>query len=691
MNISYNWLKDLVETDLTPQEIAENLTKVGLAVEGIHPHEDDFVFDIDLTSNRGDCLSHLGVARELSAITNSKLIVEDSKLNSLTTSESQLVTIQDSDLCHRFTARIIKNVKIAPSPEWLVKRLEAIGQRSINNVADITNYVMHELGNPMHAFDFNKLAGNRIVVRRAKSGEKMQTLDEVEREFTEDMLLICDAEKPIAVGGVMGGLHSSISEETTDVLIEVAYFKRDSIRQTSRKLGLTTEAAYRFERGVDIENLIRASNRATELIIELAGGELGDFVDIYPTKREETSVELRYEKIKALTELDVSQEEADRILSKLGFNGFLGVGDNYATIFTVPSWRHDISIEQDLIEEIARHVGYDKIGEELPPAFSAGEYQPNEIRKFHLRQALAHLGFDEAISYSFIKTDADETFEFIPNLTSENAEEKFVTLQDSIIEGAVRMRPTLLSGLLDAVRTNFNYQRKDVRLFELGKVFAVSANEDGLPKEQELFSLVLTGGEVLEGKSITSRELDFYDAKGALEVAMDAINLSSLDYKAKEIKHLRKGQSAEISYNGKAVGSIGRINDEIAASYKFRQPVYVAEIDLQTLLAEKQNAVFYKPLSRFPAITRDVSLLVKRSTSFAEIIETIKNQGFELCKNVSFVDVYEGKGMSDDERSITIRLEYRSDERTLIETEVEEIHNKILSAIEANLGAKQRF
>lgn len=689
MDISYNWLKDLVETDLTPQEIAENLTKVGLAVEGIHPHKDDFVFDIDLTSNRGDCLSHLGVARELSAITNSRLKIEDSKLDSLPTLESRLITIQDADLCHRFTARVIKNVKIAPSPAWLVKRLEAIGQRSINNVADITNYVMHELGNPMHAFDFNKLAGNRIIVRRAKSGEKMQTLDEVEREFTEDMLLICDAEKPIAVGGVMGGLHSSISEETTDVLIEVAYFTRDSIRQTSRKLGLTTEAAYRFERGVDIENLIRASNRATELIIQLAGGEAGDFVDIYPTKKEEISVELRYEKIKTLTGLEVSNQETDRILTKLGFNS--AIRNPQSAIYSVPSWRHDISIEQDLIEEVARHIGYDKIGEELPPAFSAGEYQPNEIRKFHLRQALANLGFDEAISYSFIKTDADETFDFIPQLISEKVEEKFVTLQDSIIEGAVRMRPTLLSGLLDAVRTNFNYQRRDVRLFELGKVFATSSNEDGLPKEQELFSLILTGGEVLEGKSVTSRELDFYDAKGALELAMDAINLPSLNYAPKEIKHLRKGQAAEISFNGKAVGSIGRISDEIAANYKFRQPVYVVEIDLQTLLAEKQNSVFYKPLSKFPAISRDVSLLVKRATSFAEIIQTVQEQGFELCKNVSFVDVYEGKGMADDERSITIRLEYRSDERTLVESEVEEVHNKILSAIEANLGAKQRF
>lgn len=690
MNISYNWLQEFFEFEANPQQVAEKLTGIGLAVEGIHSAFEDFVFDIDLTSNRGDCLSHLGVARELSAALNCDLPVPNEALNlGLPTLQSGLVTIKDSDLCKRFTARIIKNVKIAPSPEWLVKRLEAIGQRSINNVADVTNLVMHGLGNPMHAFDFNKLSGNRIVVRRASTGEKIQTLDEVERNLDESILMICDAEKPIAVGGVMGGLHSSISDETTNVLLEVAYFDRNSIRQTSRKLGLTTEAAYRFERGVDIENLIRASNRATQLIIELAGGEAGDFVDVYPNKHEEISVELRYEKIKALTGLEVSEDEADRILDKLGFKSKIQTPKS--KIFTVPTWRHDISIKEDLVEEVARHVGYDNIKEELPPAYGAGEYQPNEIRKFHLRQALANLGFDEAISYSFIKADTDETFELVPNLLSENVEEKFVTLQDSIIEGAVRMRPTLLTGLLDAVRTNFNYQRRNVRLFELGKVFAMAANEDGLPREQELFSLILTGGEVIEGKSMASRELDFYDAKGALEVAMNAINLPQLNYKAAEIKHLRKGQAAEISFNGKVVGSIGRISDEIAANYKFRQPVFVAEVDLQTLLAEKEQTVYYKPLPKFPAVTRDVSFLVKRTTSFAEIVQAVKNQGFELCKNISFVDVYEGKGMADDERSITIRLEYRSDERTLTEPEVEDVHNKILSEIETKLGARQRF
>ncbi|MGI8670824.1 MAG: phenylalanine--tRNA ligase beta subunit-related protein, partial [Aridibacter sp.] len=282
MKISYNWLKDLIDIDLSAENLAEKLTLVGLELDGMHETADDFVLDIETTSNRGDCLSHLGVAREISLITDKKLKLNDYE-NSLTTNEN-LVIIEDMDVCHRFTARIIKNVKIGASPEWLVKRLEAIGERSINNVADITNYVMHELGQPMHAFDFKKLAENRIVVRRAKTGEKITTLDEFESKLDETMLMICDAEKPVAVGGVMGGFESSITEDTTEVLLEVAYFDADSIRQTSRKLNLTTEASYHFERGVDIENLIRASNRATELICELAGGTAEDFADVYPTK-----------------------------------------------------------------------------------------------------------------------------------------------------------------------------------------------------------------------------------------------------------------------------------------------------------------------------------------------------------------------------------------------------------------------
>ncbi len=691
MNISYNWLKDLVEIDLSPQKLAVKLTGAGLAVEGIHPQNDDFIFDIDLTSNRSDCLSHLGVSREVQALTGNSLNAKAQRSEDAKEDNQNLVKIEDSDLCQRFTARIIRNVQIAPSPEWLKKRLESMGERSINNVADITNYVMLELGQPMHAFDFNKLAENRIIVRRARVGETIKTLDEATRKLDETMLLICDAEKAVAVGGIMGGFESSITAETTDVLLEVAYFKRSNIRATSRKLNLATEASYRFERGVDIENLINASNRATDLICKLAGGTAGEFADVYPQKfipNEIVSNDIHFA-VERLTGLNVETEEILRILSALGIDSRLKTQDS--RLFTAPSWRHDIAIEEDLVEEVARIVGYDKLGDEIPPATSSGAYQPNEPRKKLLRQTLADQGFDEAISYSFIDTKHDETYEFIPNFINENIEEKFVSLQDSIIEGSTRMRQSLLSGLIEAVRTNFNHQKRDIKLFELGKVFAASEKENGLPDERELLSIVLTGSETLENKAAAVRALDFYDAKGALETAVGALNLPDLAFVAKDVKHLQKGQSAEIRFNGNPVGSLGRLSEEISANYKFKQSVFVAEIDLQTLLQAEQPGVFYYPLPKFPAIVRDISLLIKRSLSFAEIKQEIKANNYELLRNIVFVDVYEGKGVADDERSLTIRLEYRSNERTLLEEEIETIHAQILQNLETKLNAKQRF
>jgi phenylalanyl-tRNA synthetase, beta subunit, non-spirochete bacterial len=691
MNISYNWLKDLIEINLSPQELADKLTNAGLAVDAVHAVGDDYVLEFDLTSNRSDCLSHLGIAREVRTITGAELKLKNYEDEQPKTESQNLVEIQAPDLCHRFTARIIRNVKIGPSPEWLVKRLEAVGERSINNVADITNYVMHELGQPMHAFDLNKLAEKRIVVRRAQAGETIKTLDEVERKLDETMLAICDAEKPAAIGGVMGGFYSGITDETTDVLLEVAYFKRESIRQTSRKLKLSTEASHRFERGVDIENLIRASNRATELICELAGGEAGEFVDIYPTKYTPKEIESKdiSRAVKRLTGLEVEESEVLRILSALGIGSKLQTQDS--RLFISPTWRHDIAIEEDLVEEVARIIGYDKIGEELAPAFGAGEYQPNELRKVSLRRALADFGFDEAISYSFIDAKTDEMFQLVPGLTDESLAEKFVTLQDSIIEGAVRMRPTLLSGLLDAVRTNFNHQRRDLRLFELGKVFAATNDESGLPLERELFALVMTGSETFENRAMAQREFDFYDAKGALEAALEAVKAPRVEYVARDVKHLRKGQSAEILLNGKTVGTIGRLADEIAQNYKFRQPVFLAEVDLQAIFSADEAKASYRPLPVYPSIVRDVSLLVKRAQSFAEIRRAIEDQGLELLRKVEFVDVYEGMGIPDDSRSVTIRLEYRSDERTLTENEVEEAHKQMLEKLAEQTGAKPRF
>ncbi len=684
MNISYNWLKSLIDTDMTVDDVAAKLTRVGLAVEGIHPHGDDFVLDIDLTSNRPDCLSHLGIAREMQVITNSKLVITNSEATGA--ADSDIVTIQDTELCNRFTARIIRNVKVGPSPQWLVDRLEAIGERSINNVADITNFVMHEHGQPMHSFDLDKLSGGRIIVRKAVSGETITTLDEFERKLDDTMVVVCDAEKPAAIGGIMGGLDSSITDDTANVLLEVAYFKRENIRATSRKLGLATEASYRFERGVDIEALKRASDRATQLICELAGGEAENIVDVYPAKFAANVVESAdiSAAVKRLTGLQVETTECVRILNALGI-----AGDS--TTFTSPSWRHDIAIEEDLVEEIARHAGYENIANELPPAYGAGEYQRSEPRKKRLRETLADMGFDEAISYSFIDTKHDAVFDNVPGLFDERVDEKYITLQDSVIDGAVRMRSSILPGLLDAVRLNLNFQRRDLKLFEIGKVFATQTSEEDLPNEREILAMAVTGGEVTEGKAVTVRELDLYDAKGALEAAFDAIGVSNSEFAAADVKHLRKGQTAAVSVGGTKVGYIGRLSDEIAAGYKFKQPVYVAEVDLQAILVAQTTPVAYQPLFKYPAVTRDVSLVGDRNVSFASILDAINEQSFDLCRNVSFVDVYEGKGLGENERSITIRFEYRSDERTLVEDEVEALHKQILANLEQKLAIKPRF
>ncbi|HXH70668.1 MAG TPA: hypothetical protein VNI60_10105, partial [Pyrinomonadaceae bacterium] len=389
----------------------------------------------------------------------------------------------------------------------------------------------------------------------------------------------------------------------------------------------------------------------------------------------------------------VEEAEILKILDALGFEvkDQSQIANRKSQIFAVPSWRHDVSIEEDLVEEVARIVGYDKIGEELPVSKSTGEYQPTEPRKRDLRKTLANLGFNEAISYSFIDTRNDEKFDLIPNLVVENLDEKFITLEDSIIEGATRMRPSLLAGLLDAVRTNFNHQKRDVKLFEIGKVFSASQKENDLPNEREFFALVLTGSETLQNKTLPLRQLDFYDAKGTLESAIDAAKLPSLDFRAIDVKHLQKGQSAEVVSGGKSVGTIGRLNDEIASVYKFRQPVFIAEVDLQTLLESKEQTIVYQPLPVYPSIVRDISLLVKRNVSFAAIQKAIVEQGFELCRKIEFVDIYEGQGVAENERSITIRLEYRSDERTLLDGEVDSIHQQILQSLKTNLSAKQKF
>jgi len=648
MLISYNWLRELTETRLTPLELRERLTMVGLAIDAVEEIEGDSVIDVEVPSNRPDCLSHIGIAREVSVIEKSKVQNPKSKVPKTEgkASDWTSVEINDLDLCPRYAARIVRGVKIAPSPDWLQKRLGEIGQRPINNVADITNYVLHEFGQPLHAFDLSKLTEKRIVVRRAVGGEKLTTLDGVERKLDPQMLVIADAVQPVALAGIMGGLDSEISATTTDVLIESAYFNPDSVRRTARQLGMDTEASRRFERGADCGNVLQAQARCVELICEIAGGvATDDAIDVYLNPLPARSVEFRPARVESHTSLRVEAAEMVRILTALGFTQAESQS-NGALTFVVPSWRIDVSIEEDLIEEVARHVGYDKIASELPPSNFAGEYQPAERKRRDLRRALTSLGFDEAINFSFIDTRHDGQFEFLPGLIA-NTENSLVALSNPLIDESTRMRPTLLPGLLESVRHNLNHGNRDVRLFEIGRVFAGSSAGE-LPQERESLGLIATGGVLEEARAQATNETDFYELKGALEAAIDAMKLGSMNFSKSELKHLREGQAARITRaDGTELGSIGRLAAAIATAYKFRQPVYVAELDLTALLESDPSPTQYAPLPRYPSVVRDVTLLVNRETTFSALVQFIDSGQIANCTSVKLVGTYEGKNIPE--------------------------------------------
>src|SRR5688572_22988161 len=537
MLISYHWLRELTNTGLRPHELRERLTMVGLAIDAVESHADDSVLDVEVPSNRPDCLSHVGIAREVTVIEGKELRLPEPRSVKIDGRSADLtsVEIKDPDLCPRYAARLVRGVKIGPSPDWLAKRLEGIGQRPINNVADITNYVLHETGQPLHAFDFAKLAGRRIVVRRGAKGEQLKTLDGVERKLDETMLVIADAERPVALAGIMGGEDSEISQQTTDVLIESAYFNPDSVRQTARKLGMDTEASRRFERGADRENLLRAQTRCVELICEIAGGAATeDVLDVYPAKESDVIIDFHPARVEALTSLRVPEPDMDRILTGLGFESTNATGDTRQ--FKRPSWRVDVEFEEDLVEEVARHWGYDKIRSELPPTSLSGEYTPHELKLRSLRRALKGMGFHEAINFSFIDPSYDEAFALIPAFANTSA--GFVTLKNPIVEEAVRMRPTLLTGLLTALRHNLNHGVRDVRLCEIGRIFAKSM-EGVLPGEREALALLASGGVVQSGRAAPVAETDFFELKGALEAGVSAMNLGPLRFEPGSVKHLQ--------------------------------------------------------------------------------------------------------------------------------------------------------
>ncbi|MEJ7618071.1 MAG: phenylalanine--tRNA ligase subunit beta [Pyrinomonadaceae bacterium] len=562
---------------------------------------------------------------------------------------------------------------------------------AINNVADVTNYVMHELGQPLHAFDYERLEKGRIIVRRARAGERIRTLDGVERALDAQMLVIADARRSVAVAGIMGGEETEISPATRDVLVESAYFNPASVRRTSRELGLRTEASHRFERGVDYDNTLCALDRCVALITELAGGGAeAEVVDVYPAPLASPCVGLRFGRVERLTGLEhVSVDEMSRIMSALGFSPSAqpqGTSSAAGVHYVVPTWRFDIEREEDLIEEVARHVGYDKIAATLPGARVAGEYQAGEWRRRAARLALGSQGFDEAINFSFIDGTYDHLFELIPVFgAAEN--DNLIGLGNPISEGLTRMRPSLLPGLLEAVRRNFDHNLRDVTLYELGRVFAAGNPK---PTEREALALVATGGFLPANRAGAPRELDFFDLKGGLEAAVEAMRVPALRCDAARVAHLREGQSARITMGDVVIGSIGRLSESLAARYKFRQPIYVGEIDLSALDEYQEKPVRYRPLGRYPAVLRDMSLVVDKSLAVSEIMGALERIEVDYKRGVSFVDVFEGGSLPAGKRSVTVRIEYRADDRTLLIDEVDVFQTRVMDELGAKVGAELR-
>ena len=680
MKISYNWLSELVTLTLNPKELAERLTMAGLAVEAVERIRDDHILDFDLTSNRPDALSHIGIAREAALICGTSLISRNSALNEVDESVEAAASVEilDPDLCPRYAARVVRQVKVGASPKWLVDRLESIGQRSVNNVADITNYVMFEVGQPTHAFDLNLLHGARIIVRRPHLGEEITTLDGFTRELAPEMLVIADADRPVAIAGVMGGADTEISGRTTNVLIESAYFNPSSIRHTAKALGMDTEASYRFARGVDYKAQVRAADRVAEMIAEIAGGRvLKGSIDVYPALISRDSVSLRESRIERLTGLKVPIQQASEILRGLGFDVELDAAQKRLRA-SPPSFRVDVSREEDLVEEVARHVGYDLVDVTLPAWGGEGRYLGGDSHRRNVRRALISIGFDEAYSFSFVSGERDRLFRRGGHA---------ITIVNPIDVNQSEMRASLLTGLLDSVQHNFNQGTRDVKLFEIGRVFETSSDER--PAEREVLALAMTGS-VLEDDWRGAKQVEFFDIKGAIELVLSTMNISGFTINRARVEYLHPGQSAVLERDGAEVARFGRLHPRVASLYKFRQPVFVAEIELEKLFALRPADVRYHALPRYPAASRDVSALVPDSVMWGDIEEAVRGLGIPEIASVCVFDMYKGKDMPDGLHSLAFRVIYRAQDRTLKDEEVTEMHERVRAEFQARFGAQLR-
>jgi phenylalanyl-tRNA synthetase beta chain len=695
MKVVYNWLKEFVDATASPADLRARLSLAGVAVDSIEETSAGPVLDAEVTANRPDCLGHLGIAREVAAIYRLPLKPLHPKLKESAekVADATRVEIAAPDLCGRFTARVLRGVKVQPSPDWLRQGLEAIGEKSINNVVDVTNYVMFELGHPLHAFDFDKLQEHRIVVRRAKPGEKIRTLDGAERTLTKDVCVVADAGRAVGIGGVMGGAETEISFSTRNVLIECAWFDPISVRRASKALGLRTEASYRFERGADPEMAELASRRAAELIQQVAGGELlAGVVDVYPHRPPDEKIELSRKELLRVMGADLPDRDIEAILSALGFHPVRvdvnrGSDGSIAAVWECrqASWRQDVTRGIDLIEEVARHYGYDKFPPRLPPAKLPAHRLPHAEAQDRLRERIVALGYQEIVEIPIVDTQRNELFR-PENLTP-------AVIGNPLAEDASVMRSTGTVSMLRAMEWNLNHGQRNLRLFEIGKTYQL---RDGEPVEAQVLTLGATG--LAQEKTIyePAREFGFADLKGDLDRIGELAG--GFRWQSGGPPWLTSSRAARISLPSKSsasadIGVAGQLARRIAEGYKFRQDVFVAELKLEPLVTgvEAANAARrFKALPRFPAVARDFSLVLADGVIFAQVVETIRSLPIAELESIEAADLFRGGQVPPGKFSLMIRVKFQSAEATFTDAQLNDFSARIVAALQEKLGATLR-
>ena len=653
----------------------------------------DAVFELDLTPNRPDCLSVIGIAREIAAIQKTPLNYPDYTIEDKadTIHKISSVKIEAPDHCPRYSARLVENVTVKTSPFWLQDRLLSIGLRPINNIVDITNFVMMETGQPLHAFDFDFLTENRIVVRTAAEDEKFVTLDEKQRTLGAEMLMICDGAIAVGVGGVMGGLNSEIEAATTRVLIEGAYFNPVSIRKTSKKLGLGTDASHRFERGVDPEGTVRAVNRAAKLMVELGGGSLVEgIIDEYPNPQTVKSVDLSIRRTHRLLGIKPDAKRIKDLLESIEFKVEKITSEDSDKRLNVvpPTFRVDISRPEDLMEEVARLSGYDNIPITFPTMPAEGRTADHylELRN-RIKKLMNGFGFTEAITYSF----ASELSGNHLRLKAKDARRSFIHILNPLTEDQTVMRTSLVPGLIEAAVYNIARQVKNLKLFEIGKIFIKSDRQD-LPLEPEILAALWTGAR--NDVSWHSREIpsDFYDIKGVAEGLIHALKIEKLRFTkmpAECCDYTRPGYTAQILAAGLQVGLVGEIHPRVRGNFDLKQTAYIFELELDKIISLIPPATGSRSSPRFPAIYRDITVIVDRGIETQTVLEAVDDIGEDLVERLHLFDVFEGDPIAAGKKSVSFRVTYRSSTKTLEDDDVNDLHraitDKLLKAFDATL------